>query len=784
MKRRNFIQMSTNASLGIPSLIPNEVLSGRIMDGKKREKLLICQSVQDLKQISGVSAGDWIKTLGFHTPGDGGEALYHLQVRNKDSYPNEADIILLNNGLNAILKEQNSINYKMFGARCDGISDDGVQIKMAHEYANRHLVPVVNLSGEFWITKTNNIIIKTSVQWGRTVFHIDERFNVKAFPRFVIQNDNPSLDLSNDLHLKKILTDVLKPGVQIISELAPYAGHLVLVQDAGDRIGIRAGYEGNRGWAREEIFYVEEEGRIIGDIAWEFNNLTSITLIPCNTNYLVIEGGCFYFSGDSPENSTPGYHQHGIAVRRSRTIIREQWMGLEPGKKDRSVEPRSGFYTLQSVFDVTLENIRAIPWEKQRQPPEPVVEHGTYGISGARMLNCSFRNLIAEGGRIAWGFFGTNLNKNFRLENCQLNRIDVHFHCWNLYINNCRIGIKGISLTGGGDLFINETVRYGNTFISFRPDYGAKWNGPVRLRGCTLKPSGNGSVSVIQMQVLDFDHQYPISLGSSIIIEDLCIDYSAAPASASPCWLMNIPSFSVNSYKQRLLFPNFISFHNIQVKGRKQGVRLIRITDPADYFLENAGGCDDSGLKHNCTLVCDNIQLESFEQDYPSDDDKVHLIIRAGNDVTYNDPGSLYLKIIFRDCENVCLYLSKCAVNIFLERCSINGISAFNLRGELNFNNCSFQPIVKSAETPFYIFENSLGTSFTNCMINAPVINGEVKAQMIDNISFIKVNKSLRHGHLNTMLGPGVLKYFRENGISLTPAFVRQLMVHHKLEDL
>ena len=100
-------------------------------------------------------------------------------------------------------------------------------------------------------------------------------------------------------------------------------------------------------------------------------------------------------------------------------------------------------------------------------------------------------------GWVAWGVFGTNLNKNFRVENCRLNRIDVHFHCWNLYIRDCDIGFKGISVTGGGNLFVDNTTRHGNSFISFRRDYGAKWDGGIRLRGCTLRPTSNGTVSVL-----------------------------------------------------------------------------------------------------------------------------------------------------------------------------------------------------------------------------------------------------------------------------------------------
>ncbi|MBT3601565.1 MAG: hypothetical protein HN521_00740, partial [Candidatus Latescibacteria bacterium] len=387
-----------------------------------------------LKSQTTHKEGEWVETIGFHIPGDGGAALYHIEKHNKETQPNGADRVDLGNNWVAILHESKAVNYKMFGAIGDGENNDGVQIKLAHEYANTHHVPVVNLSGEYWIQDTHNIPILTNVSWGQTTLHINEKFNSKRQPRFVVQNDNPKKDLSQDQALKSALLEKLKPGVQLIPELAAYAGHLFTVEDEGDRIGIRAGNYSKRGWAREELFYVEEEGRIIGDIAWEFKNLTEITATPCNDNYLIIEGGGFYFSGDSGNEDSKGYHHHGFSVQRSRTIIREQWMGLEKGNRDISMEPRRGFYSFSGVYDTALENIRAMPWEKNRTDKDKVLAAGTYGIGGARMLNCAFRNLTAEGGWVAWGVFGTNLNKNFRVDNCRLNRIDVHFHCWNLHI--------------------------------------------------------------------------------------------------------------------------------------------------------------------------------------------------------------------------------------------------------------------------------------------------------------------------------------------------------------
>ena len=725
-------------------------------------------------------AEEWLETAGYHTPGDGGGALYQVQ-KPSDLKPNGANIIALKSGLVAVLHECRAINYRMFGALSDGKSDDGVQMKLAHAYANEHQVPVVNPGGEYWVKKTTGIVIKTNVQWGTCIIHIDERHNSRSAPRFTVQNDEPTLDLSKDEKLRQALVGKLKPGVQLIDELAPYSNHMLVVQDANDRIGIRAGYAGNKGWAREELFYVEEEGRVVGSIAWVFKNFTSIRAVPCNRTYLVIEGGGFYLSGDTPQGSKPGYHQNGFSVQRSRTVIREQWMGLEPGKRDVSIEPRSGFYSFSNVYDVTLENIRAMPWEQGRRPPAVKVKHGTYGIGGARMLNCTFRNLTAEGGWVSWGVFGTNLNKNFRLEYCRLNRVDVHFHCWNLHISNCHIGYKGISMTGGGDLLVENTTRDGNSFIHFRPDYGSKWDGPIRIRNCTLRPVSAGRTSILQMHTRNFDYKYPVGYATSIAIEDFRIDYANAPDSTAECLLMDIPGFSEGK-GGRLFFPQHILFRNILVRNRQLGVRLLRLPDPYRYNVRHEGGCDEDRFRPNCTLICDNVQLERTVANQPGDPAAAHLVLGGQGDGAYADALALFPKILFRDCENIALRFANCAASVSFERCSLSMGALTGLRGEIRLTDCHLQPEVKEAKGDFYSLDSTLGTRFTNCTIHAPVVDGKTKPELVDELGFLKVNGSLRHYHLNTALSNSVAAHFRDQGAPLTPEFIAKLRSHHELE--
>ncbi|RPE07969.1 hypothetical protein EGT74_12900 [Chitinophaga lutea] len=699
--------------------------------------------------------GNLVQTAGYHQAGDGGAAVY--QVAEKGEVP-------LQNGLYAALMAGSSVNYKMFGAVCDGQADDGVQIKAAHLFANLHNIPVVNPGGEFWIKQTNGIPVFTNVHWGQTVFHFDEQYNTKGAARFDIKSRLQPRKVEVD---KDLLLKVLKPGVRMIPELAPYTNCLVFAVDEKDRIGLRAGerFEG-QSWAREDFFYVEEHGRIIGDLAWEFKDFTSLMAYPCEQGYLVVEGGTFLLSGNSPGtvNGTKyeGYWRCGISITRSRTIIREQWVGLEKGAVDTAMNPRNGFYALSRVYDVALEDIRLIPWEQDREGKDRDVPAGTYGLTCNRTLNARFCRVTAQGGPVHWGVFGTNLNKQFIIDSCSLNRIDVHFHCWHLYIKDSQIGYRGITVTGGGDLFVENTTVWSRNFISFRRDFGAKWDGAIYIRNCRYMPAGLGDTAVLEFVPADFTYNYPVGYGRTIRVEALTVDYSALPASTGTCWLMRTAPFSKMKSGERLFFPHAVSFKDVVVEGRSKGVRLVEIPVPQDYRQPMKGGADTP----NASFVFENIRLEG--------EGARHFLLNADASRPYTDEYALYPEIRIVNCHQFSASLAGGA-SLRIER-SETGALQTALEGELSLSDCRLKPVVKGS-APLYRLAASSGVSFTNCTVHAPVVDGVVKPAMVNEYGFIKLNKTLRFNHLNTRMGQEVLKE-----VKLLPAFVRMLQGHHELE--
>lgn len=743
-------------------------------------------TVADLQADATLQNGQFAFTLGYHKPGDGGSALYQIAETDKKRFANGGDVIELKSGKHALLLADGPINYLMFGATGDGKNDDGVQIKQAHQFAQKHQLPIVQRSGEFWIIQTNGIPITTNVDWGNTIFHIDEKHNQKAKPRFVVRGLKPAQPIKLDEKQKASFLKNLQPGVMILPEMAPYKNCLVTVADSEDRIGFRAGdkYKG-QSWAREELFYVEEEGRIIGDIAWKFTNYTSLTAYPCDDTYLIIEGGGFYLSGDNPGEKYSGYYSNGFSIQRSRTIVRNQWMGLEPGQRDISMEPRSGFYTLSRVFDVTLENIRLIPWEQNRSDPKKKVGAGTYGISGVRMLNCTFRNLTAEGTYLHWGVFGTNLNKNFRIENCRLNRVDVHFHCHNLTIQDSVIGLRGISITGGGELTIENCVHHGNTLVNFRRDFGAKWDGDIRIRNCRIVPPRDRRVAVLSSSPSNFDYGYPIGCGRTIDIENLVVDFHQFPESTAPVYLLSVASYSLTADDSRHFFPHHFSARNVTVAGRQQGVRIVDIPEPYHYLLAKEGSYDGDRLQANCQMVFENLVLEEIPAGAAGSPEAAHLRLGKTGKESYTDGRALYPHIRITNCPNLCLYLGGSAADVTVTDSTIDRLTAAAegpLRGRLVLTNCEFVPNVKSGDGLIYALDAELGTHLTNTTLHPPRIDGTPAPETFDRFDFVQLNQRVRYYQLNTTLSNSLLKHLEEQKVELQPGFVTMLKSHHGLE--
>jgi len=742
-----------------------------------KSALKVAFTVYDLINDRSLKENDFVRVLGYYEINDGGDAEYIIKKSPGPDEDNHTDYLIdLSNGLKAILLRPKSVNYKVFGARGDGDNNDAVQIARAHAYANANNIPVINRVGEYWLKDIVRIIIHTDVDWGKTIFHIDEKYNTINDHRFEIISQHKPVDIKFSEDEKKELLQTLTPGSLFVPILEKFKNHFVVIADNNDRIAYRSGstFTG-QSKAREDFFFVEESGKIIGEITWKFSDYTKLIAYPVDKGYLNVTGGVFYLSGDSPSIKY-GYYKNGINIARSKTKISDQWLGLEPNSEDTTtINPRSGFYSFSNVYDITLENVRLIPYLQLRSNGKNV-RGGTYGISMGRVLKSRFKNVVAEASREHWGIFGTNLNKDFRIEDCDLNRVDVHYHCWNLSIINSNIGDRGITVTGGGDLLIENSSCSGQSFLSFRSDYGSRWNGDITIRNSTFKVnSDRKSLAILSFAPRDFDYKYPIRFGRKIIIEDFKIDFSSRKSLDATCWVMRVPEFSEMDHGENIKIPDQIQFENIGVVGREKGVRLITLGDQRGYRVDKKGGYADAVLRTNASYIFSNVELE----DLSNEDNQYHFEI--GNSDLALSEYSLYPSVQFINCPNIALRNNGNFANLIFDNCTVSnfyGSEKRPLSGKVIFSGCEFLPIIRGDHAEVYSPYATVGTFFSNSVIHPPVYNGEVRADLINKIGILKMNETVRFNHSNTALSITIVDHFKG---AIDDTFFRKLMNSYQI---
>lgn len=115
--------------------------------------VLVFNNVEEMKASNKVKTGYTLKTLGFYTAGDGGEADYLITDNIGEDEADEASIIALQKGLYAKLLTNNYINIKQWGAYGNAANDDTAIFEKAINYINKNKKMLYLPIGRYKITK-------------------------------------------------------------------------------------------------------------------------------------------------------------------------------------------------------------------------------------------------------------------------------------------------------------------------------------------------------------------------------------------------------------------------------------------------------------------------------------------------------------------------------------------------------------------------------------------------------------------------------------------------------
>ena len=449
---------------------------------------------------------------------------------------------------NNLKQKLNFVTYEDFGAVGDGVTDDGPAIFNAHTYANENKLPVcANGSKTYFISKVSKIPIKTNTNWNGAHFIIDEDYEPTAAV-FDIPRGTPEINLTDQL--KDIIT--INKSVKNISLLAGYGNCLVDIRNSNKKQFIRKGGNQNNGVDQTDVFCIDNEGNVLNDIQWDFENVTRVRLYPILQEMLVIENGNFTSIENTANIDTGSYNKRNLNCTRSNVIIRNCSHKNIENEEDLG-SPSNGFFYFWGCSNITLENCIVHP-RKTRYYSESSgkagVARGSYEIRTDNSVNIVIRDCrCSDFDSTRWGCHTSNFTKDVLAENCKFNRLDAHQGVYNFTARDCTLIYKGFLLIGGGQLLIENCKVFGNRFLELREDYGSTWNGTITIRNSKHIPSCNrDSVRFIQYKNLcDWDFGYDCHICNQLTIENYLLDDSGVDYSKNSNSIPIIANYSTRN---------------------------------------------------------------------------------------------------------------------------------------------------------------------------------------------------------------------------------------------
>lgn len=128
-------------------------ISSGAYDLKDEKAIHSFNTLNDLKTSTYINNGDYVKTLGYYSINDGGDAYYLVREKEVSDVPNNNDIIALNNeNLIAEIIVADELNAKQFGCYGNNTNDDTTNLQNAIDYCELNKYNLVIPSGNYKIS--------------------------------------------------------------------------------------------------------------------------------------------------------------------------------------------------------------------------------------------------------------------------------------------------------------------------------------------------------------------------------------------------------------------------------------------------------------------------------------------------------------------------------------------------------------------------------------------------------------------------------------------------------
>jgi len=502
-----------------------------------------------------------------------------------------------------------TVCYEDFGAVGDGVTNDCIAVRKAHEYANENNLDVVCNSGKTYYigAMTKAIPILTNVNWGNSTFIIDDSkiaplseadgIKLRGVSIFVLPSPGGISEIPGLKEWKEKINENGGLKASEFKKIDVDFGEPVLLRFFNDehRNYIRYGVNQNSGAIQAETIVVDKDGNLDPNtpLMFDYEKVTRIDAYKINVEPLTIEGGTFItypYLTNEPQHYTA--YGRGISCNRSNVTFRNITHRLENEglyNYDENVGdygcPYGGFFSAGLCNNVLYDS--CTPCAHVTYKGFNGAGMGTYDISSHGTINLTYKNCAQEDDNFfnrgatgwRWGVMGSSGNKNVAFIDCKLTRFDAHNGVHNVKL--IRSNIRMIRTNGTGTFIMEDCNMYNRLLIGLREDYGGSWRGDVILKNVTLDP---GESSPILFSNTWYNHYfgYPTFMPENIIIDNFKLTKGTEVDIFSPNLLQQLENACKDEIDGQPNLNKTVPPKKIIIRNNTQGLKFIKPT--GEYF--------------------------------------------------------------------------------------------------------------------------------------------------------------------------------------------------------
>ncbi|MDY4127666.1 hypothetical protein [Peptostreptococcus porci] len=625
------------------------------------------------------------------------------------------------------------VTYEEFGAKSDGVYDDGVAIKLAHEHANQNNLTVKPDSTKtYYIKQAHSIPIINSTDLNNATFVIDDTVEVDRKKNvFEVKSKKEPITIVD-------LNFTVKRSTVKLSNLSGHGLCLVQVVNANKKQFIREGSNSNEGTDQQDYFVIDNEGSVLTDIIWDFEQITSCTLYPFDDTTLIMKNAKFITRSNGKELQT-NYFDRGLTVNRSNVILENISHRVE---NEQPGSPYHGFISGRYCAYLTLRNC-SVQSRKAYKVSGTSVWMGSYDIEMYCVVGVKLENVIdvTFDNKERWGVFASNFCKDIVVEDSTLSRVDAHQGARNITIRRSVIGNQGIRVIGSGLCLIEDSKILNNTsLITLRSDYGSSWEGILVIRRTYWKPD----TTYAYPRIINFSNTSNHDFGYTcyfprLIIDDLEVDDTELLSNGSysniPIINNNTAAFGtdITSFTHPYHFTDNIECKNMRTKSDKGFILFNSSTinlynkNPFTYKVLESTSVNNKKLLivPNTKIVLDNVKLAKVSRRMNASGNLFAILDASGNDGDgfTNNANHVLPLIHIKNCENVYAFTSNHPMVLELEDSVVSTLLNVGASTRMNgkATGCSFKPsidgVYQSVNTNYGDF------AFTDCKFDTPLVN-------------------------------------------------------------